>query len=1000
MPTCASCGHELPEGAKFCLECGAPVAPAAASREQRKTVTILFCDVADSTALGESTDPEALRALLARYFQRMKEMVERHGGSVEKFIGDAVMAVFGVPVVHEDDALRACRAAIEMREALPELGICGRIGLNTGEVVTGTEERLATGDAVNVAARLEQAAEPGEVLIGESTLRLVAEVVDAEPFEPLALKGKTEPVPAYRLAAVTAEPTRRNAAPMIGRTRQQRLLADAFANVVDDRACHLFTVLGAAGVGKSRLAAEFLGGLGATVVRGRCLSYGEGVTLWPVVEALQELGMRPEDEQAAAAIASALGESDVAVPTDEIAWAVRKTFEQAARDGPLVVVWDDLHWAEPSFLDLVEHVADWSRGAPILLLCMARPELLDRRPAWSGGKLNATTVLLEPLSAEETDELIASLAPVDPALRARVREAAEGNPLFVEEMLALVQDSGGGDIAVPPTIQALLAARLDQLDAPERAVLERGAVEGKVFHRGAVEALAPEERQVAQRLLALVRKELVRPDEATVVGDDAFRFRHLLIRDAAYDALPKAVRIDLHRRFAAWLELRGSGLAELDEILGHHLEQAWRYLRELGQPDDPELRDAAHTRLRSALWRAMNRRDYPAAVGLAERLRPLTPEGTFDVGVEIDRVDALALSGDMEPGWDAVQDAVARARATGDRLAEICMLLEAGIWEGFLRPGPSFARLDALARSVLPELEAIGDDYGLYLVYWTLAHVAQNAGRVGDQLGFCKGSLAHAERLPSRHYADWVLPGLFGGHFWGATPVDELLAWLDEHEPGASAHNNRFLLWRAGTVAMAGRASEAAALVTELVSQLRDRGRLMELAMGGQGMSWVYRRTGELERAAEVLAQSCAFLEERGERGILSTDAALSAEVLLDLGRADEAETWAARAAELGAPDDLITRLPLRRAQARLAALRGWHAAGEALGREAVDAAVSSGRVLDEAQAHEALAEVLERAGKPDEAAAALEQAATLYARKGDVADEARVRARVVAARA
>ncbi len=497
MSVCAACGYEISESAKFCPECGAPVAPAVAPREQRKTVTVLFCDVAGSTELGESTDPEALRALLARYFERMKDIIERHGGSVEKFIGDAVMAVFGVPVVHEDDALRACRAALEMRDALPELGIRGRIGLNTGEVVTGTEERLATGDAVNVAARLEQAAEPGEVLVGPETIRLVHDAVELGEERHLELKGKSEPVAAHPLLAVVGELKRRSDVPIVGRDRERRALDDAWERVRSERGCHLFTILGAAGVGKSRLTAEFVGSLDdVPVVRGRCLSYGEGITYWPLVEVVLQLGRRPSDPRAAEAIASLLGESDAAATADEIAWAFRKLLEEAA---PVVCVFDDLHWAEPTFLDLVDHVADWSRDAPILLVCIARPEFLDRRMTWAGGKLNATTVLLEPLSAEETDELIEGLlgdAPLDDTLRGRIRDAAEGNPLFVEQMLAMVEESPNGDVVVPPTIQALLAARLDQLDAAERGVLERGSVEGKIFHRGGVEALAPDEADV------------------------------------------------------------------------------------------------------------------------------------------------------------------------------------------------------------------------------------------------------------------------------------------------------------------------------------------------------------------------------------------------------------------------------------------------------------------------------------------------------------------------
>src|SRR5881394_3877630 len=527
----------------------------------RKVVTVLFCDVVGSTALGESVDPEALRTLLARYFEKMKAIVERHGGTVEKFIGDAVMAVFGVPQLHEDDALRAVRAAVEMRDALPELGVQARIGLNTGEVVVGTSERLATGDAVNVAARLE-------------------------------LKGKSEPVVAQLLLILREKApafARRFDAPLVGRDRELRRLQEAFAQAVDDRSCQLFTILGVAGVGKSRLTAEFLGSLeDATVVRGRCLPYGEGITYWPVVEVLKQLpraadlGLEPA---AIGAIERLLGEEQASTSSEEIPWAVRKLLEAAAESSPVVAVFDDIHWAEPTFHDLLEHVAELSREAPLLLLCLARPELLDVRPNWGGGKLNATTILLEPLSSAESDELLERLlgeGPFDPDLKQRIREAAEGNPLFVEEMVALVEESGDGEVTVPGTIQALLAARLDQLEPAERGVLERGSIEGRVFHRGAVQALAPEETQVESRLTGLVRKELVRPDKAQLPGEDAYRFRHLLIRDAAYEALPKSTRGELHERFAAWLEEHGAGLVELDEIVGYHLEQAFRYREELG----------------------------------------------------------------------------------------------------------------------------------------------------------------------------------------------------------------------------------------------------------------------------------------------------------------------------------------------------------------------------------------------------------------------------------
>ncbi|HUH82084.1 MAG TPA: adenylate/guanylate cyclase domain-containing protein, partial [Solirubrobacteraceae bacterium] len=465
-------------------------------------MTVLFCDVVDSTALGESIDPEALRALLARYFEQMRRIVAAHGGFVEKFIGDAVMAVFGVPVVHEDDGLRACRAAAEMREALPALGIEGRIGVNSGEVVTGTAERLATGDAVNVAARLQQAAEPGEVLIGEATLALVGAAVEADPVAPLALKGKAEPIPAYRLVSVLEVPWRAQEGRFVGRADELALLRESWRRAGARQSCELVTDIGEAGVGKSRLVAESLAEVEARVVQGRCLPYGDGITYWPVIEVMKQLDARPTDPAAAAPIASLLGETDQGTSADEIAWAFRKLLEQEA---PLAVVFDDLHWGEETFLDLLEGIALLSSGAPLLLVCMARPELLDRRPQWPVG------LWLGPLSDAQVSELIGDRAAVP--LGERIARAAGGNPLFVLEMLAML-DQAGGEVVVPPTLRGMLAARLDQLDAGDRRVLERGAVEGEVFHRGAVQALAPEEPQVTHRLAALVRRELIRPEKA------------------------------------------------------------------------------------------------------------------------------------------------------------------------------------------------------------------------------------------------------------------------------------------------------------------------------------------------------------------------------------------------------------------------------------------------------------------------------------------------------
>src|SRR5215211_1937529 len=551
--------------------------------ETRKTVTVVFSDVTGSTNLGEKLDPEALRRVMARYFEETKAALERHGGTVEKFIGDAVMAVFGIPELHEDDALRAVRAAAEMRDALAELNrelerergvtLAVRTGVNTGEVVAGDPtggEFYATGDAVNLAARLEQAAGPGEILVGETTYRLVRDTVRAEMADPLAAKGKAEGVRAWRLVEVPGDTpafTRRIEAPFVGRGEELAALVRAFERVLGENACELVTVVGPPGIGKSRLARELVRSvvMAPRVLVGRCLPYGDGITYSPLVEIVKQVAgddatetlakLLVEEEHAdviVSRIAAAVGLAETEARAEEISWAVRRLFETLAREHPLVVILDDVHWAEPTLLDLVEYLASFA-DARILLLCIARPDLFDLRPSWSQPRPRATVLALEPLPENDAETLVEHLvggAPLPDALSRRILEKAEGNPLFVEQMLALARERADGkaDVDVPPTMQALLAVRIDRLPPEERAVLERAAVEGRHFHRGAVFALLPEsERDALQRhLIALVRKELIRPDRALFPGDDAFRFAHILIRDAAYEATAKELRAELH----------------------------------------------------------------------------------------------------------------------------------------------------------------------------------------------------------------------------------------------------------------------------------------------------------------------------------------------------------------------------------------------------------------------------------------------------------------------
>jgi tetratricopeptide (TPR) repeat protein len=704
---------------------------------------------------------------------------------------------------------------------------------------------------------------------------------------------------------------------------------------------------------------------------------------------MKQLEARPEEPRAAAAVAALLRESDEQATASEIAWGVRMTLEESARERPLIVVWDDLQWAEDAFLELVEHVAEWSRDAPMLLLCMARPELLDRRPGWAGGKLNATTSLLEPLTAFETDQLLAQLG-ADGPVRARIGEAAGGNPLFAEEMLALAQEAGDDDVVVPPTIQALLAARLDQLEEPERSALERGAVEGEVFHRGAVEALTQEASQVPTSLLGLVRKELVRPDRAQLPGEDAFRFRHLLIRDAAYDALPKAVRAELHVRFALWLEHHGSDLVELDEIVGYHLEQACRYRRELDQPPDAALTDAARQRLKAATQRALTREDYRAAVTLAERALALVPPGQVDGPLEVDRNDAIAYTGRMDAHRMLSEASAERARAAGDRRAELAIRINMETWETLMSPEGATDRLEALLDELQPELERLGDDFALLTANLATSLIANWRGHGAEQVAALERSVAHARRLPERWDMQVMLGFLADANVSGPTPAGELLAWLDEF---GSEKRATFRLARAAALVMVGHVEEATAIIQAERAAIRAQGVWADPGLEGQRMSFIAVRAGRLELADEILADACRCLEAQGENGTFSTSAARRAVILADLDRLEDAEAWAGRATDAGASDDILTHILAKRALAKVRARRG-EAGAEQLARDAVNLALTTDFLCDQGDAYTDLAEVLEGVGKRSEAAAMFETAVTLYRAKGDVTGEAAARAR------
>jgi class 3 adenylate cyclase/tetratricopeptide (TPR) repeat protein len=1031
MPECVACGELNVDDARFCNACGTPLPADEHGIEIRKTVTILFCDVVGSTELGDKTDPETTRRVMTRYAREMGEIVRRHGGTVERFRGDEVMAVFGVPTVHEDDALRAVRAGKEMQRRLASLNdelsaqwgmrLQCRIGINTGEVVAGdpaSGESFVTGDAVNVAKRLEQAAQPGEILIGTATYPLVKDAVKFGPRYRFSVKGKREQVEPFRLDDVDATAAgyaRRVDAPFVGRDRELAELQSEVEQAFAERRCRLVLVLGPAGIGKTRLVREVAAAIGghATVALGRCLSYGTGITFWPLVEIVEDLGgldvlarqLVGVDEAATIVehIAAATGAADADAPSDEVFWAVRRLFEHLAERRALVVCVDDVHWAEPTMRDLVDYLVSFATG-PIALVCAARSEVLEAR----SGLTSAPSIELDQLTDAETDELVAALGVADAALRAQIAFTADGNPLFAEQLAAAVVESqvesSLADVQLPASINALLEARLDGLEPAERRTLERAAVVGREFSQRAVAELAtePDRPMVARSLLALARKGLIQATPSRQPADDMYRFRHALIRDAAYAGMPKAVRATLHEQLAARLNSQAQPSAAKDEILGYHLEQAYLTRVALAPADEhaTQLATRARELLAGAGRRALARDDVPAAVGLLKRATALSTDDADGAGILLDLASALRHAGALEDARETLERAGERAAVDGDMRLSAHVELEASFLRLHAWQGGAIDDLVDEAQRAIPVFELARDDIGLSKA-WSLVATVHNIRCHSDEMErVLERALVHAERAGDREQILGIRDGIARATLIGPTPVGDAIERVDRlraEEPHSRRQDAGLLMIAAYLHGMLEQFDEARVLAE------RGRAMLEEL-----GLPVLLATTRYYSGAIELLADEPVAAEAElrigyeafvrvGDTGASPTVGAMLAQALAAQHRDEEAERFARLSAESASPEDIITQVILRIAQSRVRARRDDRDEAVRLGREGVALAAGTDFLNLRGDALLGLGEVFVELSRAGEAVELLEEAAALYDAKGNLAARAHVRRAVEA---
>ena len=1025
MQPCPSCGEPNGDLARFCSQCATPL-NAAASHRERKVVTALFCDLVNSTALGERLDPETLQLVLDRYFSAVREVVEHHGGQLEKFIGDAAVAVFGVPVAHEDDALRAARAALDLQPAMAEvnaslvdLGVVIeiRVGIQSGDVVLDPASPhlgMIGGDAFNTAARLQSAATPGGILVGAATAELLAGWADLEPLAPMELRGKSGPERVFVLTGVEQRFRAKRATPFVGRSRQLAALHGAFRECVEDHASVLVTLLGVPGIGKSRVADQLRAELAgeATVLVGYTPTYGEAIAYAPVLGLLRDatsavdpeavvaglraiVENRPDAVAVADGLMSLVGGADPTICGDT-AWALRRLLETMAAERPVVVVVEDIHFGGDPLLELLDRVATSVRG-PIMVLCTARPELLDQRPTWGGGKPRAISISLGPLPAQDASELAMNLlADRDDAARRRLTDAAEGNPLYLEQLAAMVTESGttGDVLEMPPSLRALLAARLDRLDPVESRVVDLAAVEGRVFRPEVITLLDPalDRRTVLDALERLEHRSLVTPVDAGV-----WRFAHALIQDAASRRTAKEDRAVLHVRLATHL---AQDDAPSDEVIGAHLERAARLRRDLGKADQEtlELERRAGERFATAGSRAYAHLGLAATAELLSRSAALLPTSDHtrvalmpDLGtslMEIGRLDEaerlLRSAGQNHRGVTEVQ----RARI------DLQLLALKGVYRA--APTDDVERYLNEASRIVARLEHLGDQTGLAQGWTVLEYLYWVLGRVSGAVDSCvKG--VRAAQAAGRLREQWQAGGGLGLYLsCGFLPADQV-----EKTLGGFAAEPR-PIWR-----LAALASTATSLAFrgDLAGFDRAQRQWAEFA-DVNGLEWpgahqfvamaVARiEVGDAPGAERALRASMDTMDRLGDIWAYAEASWMLPRAIALQGRHDETLALIERSEERDRRvvfgvharihEQFVTALGLQ--------IRGRLAEAEAASRTGVDMAEGTEFAIVHTTALEQLAEIVEQAGRPDEARELRQQSLAVHDRQGNLVGAARVQA-------